>query len=89
MNSYRLKVTNAGIAVAMSPCRSDDRHVHLLVEDLSESSYNFTIISSNSIGEQSTAAIPFSKKDMLQQKCQMRINNYFFYSYCLKLLLYI
>ena len=63
MNSYCLKVTNAeGNKVAMSLCvRSDDRHVHLLVADLSESSsYNFTIISSNSIGEQSTAAIPFS-----------------------------
>ena len=63
MNSYCLKVTNAeGNEVAMSLCvRSDDRHVHLLVEDLNESSsYNFTIISSNSIGEQSTAAIPFS-----------------------------
>ena len=62
MNSYCLKVTNAeGIAVAMSPCISDDRHVHLLVEDLNESSsYKFTIISSNSIGEQSTTAIPFS-----------------------------
>ena len=62
MNSYSLKVTNAeGITVAMFSCISDDRHVHLLVEDLNESSsYNFTIISSNSIGEQSTAAIPFS-----------------------------
>ena len=56
-------MTNAeGNEVAMSLCvRSDDRHVHLQVEDLNESSaYNFTIISSNSIGEQSTAAIPFS-----------------------------
>ena len=62
MNSYCLKVTNAeGNKVAMSPCISDDRYVHLLVEDLNESSsYNFTIISSNSIGELSTAAIPFS-----------------------------
>ena len=63
MNSYCLKVTTAeGNEVAMSLCvRSDDTHVHLLVEDLNEnSSYNFTIISSNSIGEQSTAAIPIS-----------------------------
>ena len=62
MNSYCLKVTNAdGIEVAMYPCISDDRHVHLLVDDLNESSsYNFTIMSSNSIGEQSSAAIPFS-----------------------------
>ena len=63
MNSYCLKVTNAeGNEVAMSlRVRCDDRHVLLLVEDLNESSsYNFTIISSNSIGEQSTAAIPFS-----------------------------
>ena len=59
---FCLKVTNGeGIAVVMSPCRSGDRHLHLLVEDLNESSsYNFTIISTNSIGEQSTAAIPFS-----------------------------
>ena len=65
MNSYCLKVTNAeGNKVAMSPCRSDDTHVHLLVEDLNENlSYNFTIISSNSIGEQSTAAFPFSMLD--------------------------
>ena len=63
MNSYCLKVTNAeGNEVAMSPCRSDDRHVHLVVEILIKNlSYNFTIITSNSIGEQSTAAIPFSK----------------------------
>ena len=64
MNSYCVRVTNAeGNKVAKSPCvRSDDSHVNLLVEDLNESSsYNFTIISSNSIGEQSTAAIPFSK----------------------------
>ena len=63
MNSYSIKVTNAeGNKVAMSLCvTSDDGHVHLLVEDLNESSaYNFTIISSNSIGEQSTAAFPFS-----------------------------
>ena len=63
MNSYCVKVTNAeGNKVAKSPCvRSDDRHVHLLVEELNESSsYNFTIISNNSIGEQSTTAFPFS-----------------------------
>ena len=63
MNSYCLKVTNAeGNKVAMSFCaRSDVRQVHLLVEDLNESSaYNFTIISNNSIGEQSTAAVSFS-----------------------------
>ena len=63
MNAYSLIVTNAeGNEVAMSLCvSSDDGHVHLLVEDLNESSsYNFTIISNNSIGEQSTAAIPFS-----------------------------
>ena len=62
MNSYCFKVTNAeGNEVAMSlSVRSDERHVHLLVEDLNESSsYNFSIISNN-IGEQSTAAIPFS-----------------------------
>ena len=64
MNSYCVTVTNAeGNEVAKSPCvRSDDRHVHLLVEELNESSaYNFTIISSNSIGEQSTAAVSFCK----------------------------
>ena len=63
MNSYCLKVTNAeGNEVAMSLCaKSDVRQVHLLVEDLNESSaYNFTIISNNSIGEQSTAAVSFS-----------------------------
>ena len=55
-------MTNAkGNKVAMSPCISDDGHVHLLVDDLNGSlPYNFTIVSSNSIGEQSTAAIPFS-----------------------------
>ena len=63
MNSYCLKLTNAeGNEVVMSLCvRSDDRHVHLLVEDLNESSaYKFTITSSSSIGEQSTTAFPFS-----------------------------
>ena len=63
MNSYCLKVTNAeGNKVAKSLCaRSDVRQVHLLVEDLNESSaYNFTIISNNSIGKQSTAAVLFS-----------------------------
>ena len=60
MNSYCLKVTSAeGNEVAMSPCTSGDGHVHLLVEDLNENlSFNFTIVSSNSIGEQSTT---FSK----------------------------
>ena len=70
MNSYCLKVTNAeGKKVATSLCvRSDDRHVHLLVEDLNESSsYNFTIESNNSTGEQSTAAIPLSMYDNYKQ----------------------
>ena len=59
MNTYCLKVASAeGSEVAMSPCdRSEDRLVHLLVENLTEGfSYNFTIISNNSVGEQSTAA---------------------------------
>ena len=63
MNSYCLKVTKAeGNKVVMSlSVRSNDRHVHLLVQELNESSsYNFTIISSNSIGEQSTTVFPFS-----------------------------
>ena len=64
MNTYYLKVASAeGSEVAMSPCvRSEDRLVHLHVQNLPESySYKFTIISNNSVGEQSTAAIPFRK----------------------------
>ena len=76
MNYYCLEVTSAGRnEVAISPCvMSEDGHVRLLVENLTESSsYNFTIISNNSIGEQSTAAVLFSKKDRLQLKTQMSI----------------
>ena len=79
MNTYCLKVTSAeGSEIDMSPCvKSEDRLVHLLVENLPESSsYNFTIISHNSVGEQSTAAVSFCKL-LIQLRCQKRINCYF------------
>ena len=71
MNTHCLKVASTeGSEVAKSPCvRSEDRLVHLLVENLPESSsYNFTIISNNSVGEQSIAAISFRKYNILQLK---------------------
>ena len=66
MNSYCVSVTSAvGNEVAMSPCvRSDDRSVHLLVENLMRNtSYSFSIISNNNVGQQSTSAIFFCKEN--------------------------
>ena len=65
VNSYLLTVTSAdGNEVAVSPCVGCyDEFVTLLVENLNLSSfYNFTIISSNSIGKQSTKVSPFCKQ---------------------------
>ena len=64
MNSYFLIVTNAdGNEVAMSSCVGCDDSVHLLVKNLSLSSfYNFIIKSNNSVGEQSTTAASFCKQ---------------------------
>ena len=64
-----------GSEVDMSPCvKSDDTLVHLLVENLpGSSSYNFTIISNNSVGEQSTAAVSFCKP-LIRLRCQKKIN---------------
>ena len=66
MNTYCLSVTSAeGKEVAKFPCvRSDCRSVHLLVENLMwNTSYSFSIISNNDVGQQSTAAIFFCKEN--------------------------
>ena len=65
MNSYRISVTSAeGNEVTIFPCvRSDGRSLHLLVENLMQNtSYSFSIISNNNVGQQSTAAIFFCKE---------------------------
>ena len=66
MNSYRVSVTSAeGNEVTIFPCvRSDQKSVNLLVEYLMRNtSYSFSIISNNNLGQQSTAAIVFCKKN--------------------------
>ena len=66
MNSYRVSVTCAeGNEVTIFPCvRSDQKSVNLLVENLMRNtSYSFSIISNNNLGQQSTAAIVFCKKN--------------------------
>ena len=66
MNSYRISVTSAeGNEVTIFPCiRADGRSVHLLVENLMRNtSYSFSILFSNNIGQQSTAAIFFCKEN--------------------------
>ena len=66
MNTYCLSVISAeGTEVVMSHCvRSDNGNIHLLVENLVwNTSYNFSITSSNSLGQQSTAAISFCKEN--------------------------
>ena len=62
MNSYCLTVTNAdGNEVTASPCVGSDNE--FVIENLNMSSfYYFTIISNNSIGEQSTKVAPFCKQ---------------------------
>ena len=64
MNIYCLTVTRAdGSHIAMSTCvRSDIGFIHVLVENFVwTTSYNFSIISNNNLG-QSTAAIFFCKE---------------------------
>ena len=66
MNSYRISVTSAeGNEVTVFSCvRSDGRSLHLLVENLMRNtSYSFSIISNNNVGQQSTAAIFFCKEN--------------------------
>ena len=65
MNLYCLNVTSAkGNEVAMPPCvRSDNGYVHVVVKNLvGTTSYNFSIISSNNIDQQSTSEISFCKE---------------------------
>ena len=65
MNTYCLNVTRAdGSDIAMSTCvRSDNGFVHVFVENLVwMTSYNFSIVSDNNLGQQSTAAISFCKE---------------------------
>ena len=71
VNSYLLTVTNAnGNEVAVSPCVECDNSVSLLVENLDLSLfYNFTIKSSNNIGEQSTTAVSFCKQYISTPHC--------------------
>ena len=55
MNTYCLSVTSTEVnEVAMFPCaRSDGRSVHLLVENLRQSTlYSLSIISDNNSGRQ-------------------------------------
>ena len=66
VNTYCLSVTSAeGKEVTIFPCvRSNGRSVHLLVENLMwNTSYSFSIISNNYVGQQSTAAISFCKEN--------------------------
>ena len=66
MNLYCLNVTSAkGNGVAMTPCvGSDNGYVRVVVENLVWStSYNFSIISSNNIDQQSTSEISFCKEN--------------------------
>ena len=62
MNSYHVSVTSAeGNEVTLFPCvRSDEKSVNLLVENLMRNtSYSFSIISNNNVGQQSTAPFFF------------------------------
>ena len=65
MNSYCLKLTSAEPNEDIMPScvRSDDKSsISISVENLNFSSfYNFTIVSNNSIGQQSTTAASFCK----------------------------
>ena len=63
MNNYCLSVISA--KVGMSSCvRSDDGNIHVLMKNLVwNTSYNFSIISNNNLGQQSTAAISFCKEN--------------------------
>ena len=66
MNTYCLSVSSAeGSEVAMSRCvRSNEEYIHVLVEKLVwNTSYNFSVISNNSLGQQSTAAMSFCKEN--------------------------
>ena len=66
MNTYCLSVTSAdGIEVARSRCvRSSDGYIHVLVEKVVWNiSYNFSIISHNNVGQQSTPSMSFCKEN--------------------------
>ena len=66
MNTYCLSVSSAeGSEVTMSRCvRSNEEYIHVLVEKLVwNTSYNFSVISNNSLGQQSTAAMSFCKEN--------------------------
>ena len=64
MNTYCVSVITAEGNEVLSLCvRSDDGYIHILVQNLVwNTSYNFSIISNNSFGQQSTAAISFCKE---------------------------
>ena len=66
MNSYHVSVTSAeGKEITIFPCaRSEEISVNFLVENLMRNtSYSFSVISNNNVGQQSTAAIFFCKKN--------------------------
>ena len=66
MNTYCLSVTSAeGSEVARSRCvRSSDGYIHVLVDKLVwNTSYNFSIISNNNLGQQSSATMSFCKEN--------------------------
>ena len=64
MNTYCLSVITAEGNEVLSHCvRSDNGYINVLVENLVwNTSYNFSIISNNSLGQQSTVAISFCKE---------------------------
>ena len=64
MNTYCLSVIIAEGNEVLSRCvRSDDGYIHVLVQNMVwNTSYNFSIISNNSLGQQSTAAISLCKE---------------------------
>ena len=64
MNTYCVSVITAEGNEVLSHCvRSDDRYIDVLVKNLVWNTfYNFSIISNNSLGQQSTAAISFCKE---------------------------
>jgi len=65
--SYHLEVKNeANESVKTFFENSNDGLIYLVAEKLNKStSYSFTITTINSIGQQSTAAVPFCKKSLI------------------------
>ena len=73
MNTYCLSViTTEGNEVLSHCVRCDDGYVHVLAENLLwNTSYNFSIISNNNLGQQSTTALSFCKENSCQLTNQL------------------